>query len=128
MPKPEWGAKRDCGDCGARFYDLNRSPAHCPKCGATVKIAARVKARRSSPPAAKKAVEKVTAANENLGPDANDPELQEKVKADGKNDVDDDDDDLIEDTSDLGDDKDDVSEVMEHMDQDVEDKGVEDKA
>lgn len=32
MTKPELGIKRDCPNCGARFYDLNRSPAHCPKC------------------------------------------------------------------------------------------------
>jgi uncharacterized protein (TIGR02300 family) len=30
--KPELGVKRDCPQCGARFYDLNREPAHCPKC------------------------------------------------------------------------------------------------
>lgn len=33
MTKPELGIKRDCPSCTARFYDLNRSPAHCPKCG-----------------------------------------------------------------------------------------------
>lgn len=32
MNKPELGVKRDCPNCGARFYDLNRTPAHCPKC------------------------------------------------------------------------------------------------
>lgn len=32
MTKPELGVKRDCPSCGARFYDLNRAPAHCPKC------------------------------------------------------------------------------------------------
>ncbi len=32
MPKPEWGAKRACASCGARFYDLNRTPIVCPKC------------------------------------------------------------------------------------------------
>lgn len=32
MNKPELGVKRDCPDCGARFYDLNKEPAHCPKC------------------------------------------------------------------------------------------------
>ena len=30
--KLQLGEKRDCPDCGARFYDLNKSPAHCPKC------------------------------------------------------------------------------------------------
>lgn len=32
MSKPELGVKRDCPECGARFYDLNKEPAHCPKC------------------------------------------------------------------------------------------------
>lgn len=33
MAKPEWGAKRHCAACGARFYDLNRDPIACPECG-----------------------------------------------------------------------------------------------
>ncbi|NOX83686.1 MAG: TIGR02300 family protein [Alphaproteobacteria bacterium] len=32
MSKPELGIKRDCPECGARFYDLCKEPAHCPKC------------------------------------------------------------------------------------------------
>ena len=32
MTKPELGTKRDCPECGARFYDLHKEPAHCPKC------------------------------------------------------------------------------------------------
>ena len=34
MAKPELGTKRHCRSCGARFYDLNRDPILCPKCGA----------------------------------------------------------------------------------------------
>jgi uncharacterized protein (TIGR02300 family) len=33
MAKPELGTKRVCVACGARFYDLTKSPAVCPKCG-----------------------------------------------------------------------------------------------
>ena len=33
MAKPELGLKRQCMSCGAKFYDLNREPATCPKCG-----------------------------------------------------------------------------------------------
>ena len=35
MPKEEWGLKHICAsvDCGTRFYDLNRDPIACPKCG-----------------------------------------------------------------------------------------------
>ena len=32
MSKPEWGEKRECPECGARFYDLKRDPVICPKC------------------------------------------------------------------------------------------------
>jgi len=31
--KANWGSKRTCQSCGARFYDLNKSPIKCPKCG-----------------------------------------------------------------------------------------------
>lgn len=34
MSKPELGTKCTCAGCHERFYDLNRSPAVCPKCGA----------------------------------------------------------------------------------------------
>jgi uncharacterized protein (TIGR02300 family) len=33
MPKPELGDKHTCVSCGARFFDLGKSPAVCPKCG-----------------------------------------------------------------------------------------------
>ena len=35
MANPELGTKRLCASCGAKFYDLNKDPIHCPKCGAT---------------------------------------------------------------------------------------------
>ena len=33
MAKSELGTKRVCVSCGARFYDLTKVPAVCPKCG-----------------------------------------------------------------------------------------------
>ncbi|QDH74462.1 TIGR02300 family protein [Brevundimonas sp. M20] len=33
MANPELGQKQVCPNCQAKFYDLNRRPAHCPKCG-----------------------------------------------------------------------------------------------
>lgn len=33
VAKPELGTKRLCGGCGAKYYDLNRDPITCPKCG-----------------------------------------------------------------------------------------------
>ncbi len=34
MAKPEWGKKRSCPECGARFYDLGKDdPVTCIECG-----------------------------------------------------------------------------------------------
>jgi uncharacterized protein (TIGR02300 family) len=38
MSKPARGSKRVCPSCGARFYDLNRSPITCPVCQAVYQI------------------------------------------------------------------------------------------
>ena len=35
MAKPELGTKRECPECGVRYYDLGRSPCVCPKCSAS---------------------------------------------------------------------------------------------
>lgn len=43
MARPELGEKRDCPDCGARFYDLGKDPAFCPKCGYKTSYASIVK-------------------------------------------------------------------------------------
>lgn len=33
MPKADLGEKQLCPSCAAKFYDLNKRPAVCPKCG-----------------------------------------------------------------------------------------------
>jgi len=33
VARPELGLKRQCMSCGAKFYDLDKDPATCPKCG-----------------------------------------------------------------------------------------------
>lgn len=40
MAKPELGAKRQCQSCATKFYDLNRDPIVCPKCGTIFQVAA----------------------------------------------------------------------------------------
>jgi uncharacterized protein (TIGR02300 family) len=40
VAKPELGSKRLCMNCGAKFYDLNRDPAVCPKCGTPMQASA----------------------------------------------------------------------------------------
>ena len=42
MAKTELGAKRQCQNCGAKFFDLNKDPIVCPKCGTVFQGAARV--------------------------------------------------------------------------------------
>ncbi len=66
MPKAEWGVKRTCLGCGARFYDLKRTPIICPKCEVEFDIAVAPKPRRAKPAAAAKAAVKaaVKAADE----------------------------------------------------------------
>lgn len=49
MAKPEWGVKRTCLSCGARFYDLMRSPILCPACGVEFDLEAAGRARRQRP-------------------------------------------------------------------------------
>lgn len=50
MAKPEWGTKRRCLSCGAAFYDLAKSPIHCPKCGTEFNPEAIAKSRRPAKP------------------------------------------------------------------------------
>ena len=32
MAKAEWGLKRLCPGCGARYYDMRKNPPVCPTC------------------------------------------------------------------------------------------------
>lgn len=38
MSKPARGTKRVCPSCGARFYDLSRTPIACPVCQAVYQV------------------------------------------------------------------------------------------
>ena len=112
VAKTEWGAKRQCQSCGARFYDLNCDPIECPKCGAVFDPATSSRAKRSrpAPPTSK--------------PEAPPPvpdDLDSKIDTEENLSEDDDEDDVIEDPSELGEDEDDVSEVMDGVEQEKQD-------
>lgn len=96
MAKPEWGLKRVCLSCGAKFYDMQRNPIVCPSCEVVFdpEAAVKLKRGRSAPPEDKPKKDPVVAATE----ETTDDELE----------VDDDTDDsgVLEDTSDLEDDDD----------------------
>ena len=55
MAKAEWGVKRTCLSCGARFYDLQREAITCPACGAAVDVTAQSKPPARATPVAVKA-------------------------------------------------------------------------
>lgn len=46
MAKPELGIKRQCQNCGAKFFDLNKDPIVCPKCGTVFQGAPRAHAAK----------------------------------------------------------------------------------
>jgi uncharacterized protein (TIGR02300 family) len=92
MAKPELGEKHTCISCGARFFDLGKNPAVCPKCE-TEQPAEQPRLKRASPmpEEAKKIVKPVV-----VDPDEVDVEV-----------VDDEaDEDILEDADDLDDDAD----------------------
>ena len=122
MAKPEWGTKRICPSCGARYYDLMRDPVVCPKCGTPFDPEAFLKARRSRPAApVEKELEPVGA--DEIDPDleadegedveaAEEEEEEEEVPLD---EAEEEDEELIEDASELGEDEDDMAEVIDNV-------------
>ena len=97
MPKAELGMKLTCESCGARFYDLNKQPGTCPKCGAANARPVIFKASRR--PAEEKVVKapvpvKAPVAAEEDAADVEADDSEEEDEA------------VIEDTSDLGEDDD----------------------
>ena len=106
MVKLEWGTKRTCQGCTARFYDLRRSPIICPKCSETYEI--QVPGRRKSRTSAVEEASILPLVDKLLGTDL---ELPDDLDADLE-----DDDGLIEDTSDLGEDLDDID-VLDPVDE-----------
>ena len=98
MAKPDLGKKLTCPSCGARFYDLHKSPATCPKCEAEVEVQPLLKPKRSAPEPVKP--KKPVPVVKKVDDDDDDDDLDDD---DAMISTDDDDDDLIEDTSDLED-------------------------
>jgi len=63
LTKAELGAKRVCPNCGTKYYDLNRSPIVCPRCGAVFEttVAAKARPQPAAPKPAEPAEEEVVA-------------------------------------------------------------------
>jgi len=67
VAKPELGLKRQCMSCGAKFYDLNRDPAVCPKCGTVFQAVAL--SRAAAPAVARAADDEEDVELEAAGPE-----------------------------------------------------------
>lgn len=57
MAKPELGNKHQCLNCGARFFDLNKSPITCPKCGTVFQAAQLARASQRAAAAEEEEIE-----------------------------------------------------------------------
>ncbi len=97
MAKAELGMKLTCESCGARFYDLNKQPGHCPKCGTTNARPVIFKASRRPSEEAKKQAALAAAKPPPPAVVADAAEAAEDEEEDEA---------VIEDTSDLGEDDD----------------------
>ena len=82
MAKPELGTKRLCPHCGAKFYDLSKSPIVCPKCGSVVEIL--VASPRGRPDAGARAPLAPVAAQEVEVPETPDAEFVSLEEADAE--------------------------------------------
>jgi uncharacterized protein (TIGR02300 family) len=118
VAKPELGSKRQCQNCGAKFFDLNKDPILCPKCGSTFQ-----------PPALSRSAARAAVADEEETelPEAGaeivsleDAEAgEEKVAAVADDDVDLGDDDAVDDTF-LEEEEEDSDDVSNLIDGDIE--------
>lgn len=99
MAKPELGTKRVCVSCGAKFYDLTKEPAACPKCG-TVQPAEVPRPRRGGNVIDEKRPKKPAPGTEDTDVEVETPEDEEAE-------------DVLEDTADLEDDADTIGTDIE---------------
>ena len=128
MAKAEWGIKRICHNCGARYYDLLHDPIVCPACGTEYDPDAFLRSRRTrsavvdepaprpvprkAPPAEEpEELEEAAledASSEEAGIEAEDGEALETLET-GEDDFSEEDtaeQEMLEDASELGDDED----------------------
>lgn len=114
MVKAELGAKRTCVSCGTRFYDLGNATPSCPKCG-TEQPPEQPRLKRGGTPVDDRRLKKPVAAVRTEEGDAEAVEVEEIVE--------DDDDDVLDESADLDDDDDAIeTEIEVEKDQDERDQ------
>jgi uncharacterized protein (TIGR02300 family) len=77
VTKAELGIKRLCPNCGARYYDLNRDPIVCPRCGTEYEAPAAGPAAKARPQAARPEAAEDEAETEAVAPAAELVSLEE---------------------------------------------------
>ena len=124
VAKPEWGSKRICPSCGARYYDLLREPVICPKCATPFDAEAFLKSRRSRPaPPVEKELEPVGADEIDAEVETEEAEAPEEEEEEEEEEAvpleeaEEEDEELLEDASELGEDEDDMAEVIENVEE-----------
>ena len=127
VAKPEWGSKRICPSCGARYYDLLREPVICPKCATPFDAEAFLKSRRSRPaPPVEKELEPVGADEIDAEVETEEAEATEEEETEEEEEeeeavpleeAEEEDEELLEDASELGEDEDDMAEVIENVEE-----------
>jgi len=122
VSKEELGLKRVCASCGTKFYDLNRDPIICPKCGAVYSedaaaTPAPVKAVKPEQP---EETEQTTPEGEVNLDDDNTVSFDELIEDEAEEDTDTDDADM--DNFDDGDFNENIDEDLdENLDEDLDD-------
>jgi uncharacterized protein (TIGR02300 family) len=117
VAKPEWGTKRICPSCGARYYDLRKDPPVCPSCGVQFDPEALLKSRRARPTTVddvKKAPQPLRDVGIAVGVDDEVADIEDADAIpveDIEEEAEDEEDVLIEDASELG--EDDMGEVVD---------------
>jgi len=109
--KASWGTKRTCQNCAARFYDLNKSPIKCPKCGREHDREDFVKVRRGRSAAAAATTAAAAAAAAKLAL-AKSKKVESGALEDEAADIEADDE-ALEDTDDLGDEAEEIEVTVE---------------
>ena len=119
MAKPEWGNKRICPSCGARYYDLMREPVVCPKCSTPFDPEAFLRARRARPAApVEKEIEPIVGEDIEGDIEAEDLEaVEEEEEGAAALEEAEEEEELIEDASELGEDEDDMAEVIDNVEE-----------
>jgi uncharacterized protein (TIGR02300 family) len=96
VAKIELGTKRQCQHCGAKFFDLNKDPIVCPKCG-TIFQGAAARAQRAEPKDEEEEEEAAAPAGIELVPLEEADAGDEKVAAVVDDDIEVEDDETVED-------------------------------